>query len=64
MVSKMCEVDFRKDVVMSASDVKEVDSVNKIGEEPAIYLEILAFLRGIFNLVGFSEIIKGTNKHF
>lgn len=41
MVSKMYEVDFRKDVVMSASDVKEVDSVNKIGEEPAIYLEIL-----------------------
>lgn len=64
MVSKMYEVDFRKDVVMSASDVKEVDSVNKIGEEPAIYLEILAFLREIFNLVGFSEIIKGTNKCF
>lgn len=64
MVSKMCEVDFRKDVVMSASDVKMDDSVNKIGEEPAVYLEILSFLREIFNLVGFSEIIKETNRRF
>lgn len=64
MVSKMCEVDFREDIMIGASDVREISPVNKGGEESDVYLEVLSFLREIFNLVGFSEIIKGANKRF
>ncbi|EGJ70794.1 hypothetical protein Bcop_0576 [Bacteroides coprosuis DSM 18011] len=61
-MSKICEMKIQEDTRIYTLGAKEIREANEVRNESATYVEVLSFLRDIFNLVDFSGIISNSKK--
>ena len=61
-MSKICEMKIQEDTRIYTLGAKEISEANEVRNESATYVEVLSFLRDIFNLVDFSGIISNSKK--
>lgn len=61
-MSKFYEMKIQEDTRTYSLDVKEIIEANETRNESTTYVEVLSFLRDVFNLVDFSGIIKNSKK--
>ena len=61
-MSKICEMKIQEDTKTYALDVEKMRRMQDEQMESTTYVEVLSFLKDMFNLVDFSGIIKNSNK--
>ncbi len=61
-MSKICEMKIQEDTKAYTLDVEGMRRIQDEQMESTTYVEVLSFLKDMFNLVDFSGIIKNSNK--
>lgn len=61
-MSKICEMKIQEDTKTYTLDVDGMRRIQDEQMESSTYVEVLSFLKDMFNLVDFSGIIKNSNK--
>lgn len=59
---KICEMNVQEDIKTYSIDVEEIAKAQDEKLESGTYIEVLSFLKDMFNLVDFSSIIKNSKK--
>ena len=59
---KFCEMNVHEDVKTYSVDVKEISRAQEEKLESGTYIEVLSFIKDMFNLVDFSGIIRNSKK--